>query len=279
MGEGSTPPDDGPSLTDVSTDDLRQIAGWLANHELPAGRAVGVLLHSYPALREALAPFRTLDSASMLAVVRAVLGERARGIGKGVDLVWSGSDSGHSFARYTKVVVPELIERATRQITIAGYSFDAGAGLFEHLRDAVQRGVSVRIFLDVDQLSRRLAQQLRRCKLYPRLQPLDAARREGAEVYAREVLGLFRELHWPFDVPSPDLFYDPRTAEEGTFASLHAKCLVVDHEHVLITSANFTGRGQDRNIEVGVVIRDTGYAGALEQQWNNLVASGDVVRG
>lgn len=60
---------------------------------------------------------------------------------------------------------------------------------------------------------------------------------------------------------------------------MHAKCLIVDHEHVLITSANFTGRAQERNIEVGVVLHDKGYAVALERQWNNLVESGDVVRG
>lgn len=58
-----------------------------------------------------------------------------------------------------------------------------------------------------------------------------------------------------------------------------SKCLITDYQHVLITSANFTSRGQDRNIEVGIVVHDSGYASALERQWNNLVESGDVVLG
>jgi phosphatidylserine/phosphatidylglycerophosphate/cardiolipin synthase-like enzyme len=85
-------------------------------------------------------------------------------------------------------------------------------------------------------------------------------------------------VHWPYADSAPELYYDPRTAERTVFASLHAKYLIVDYADVLITSANFTGRGQDRNIEVGVVIHDQGDALALERQWNNLIESGDVVR-
>jgi phosphatidylserine/phosphatidylglycerophosphate/cardiolipin synthase-like enzyme len=75
-----------------------------------------------------------------------------------------------------------------------------------------------------------------------------------------------------------DTYYDPRSAETFGVASLHAKCLVVDHEQTLITSANFTERGQERNIEVGVLIRDKGFANALERQWFNLIRAKAVVR-
>ena len=37
--------------------------------------------------------------------------------------------------------------------------------------------------------------------------------------------------------------------------SLHAKCLIIDRREALITSANFTEAAQQRNVEVGVVIR------------------------
>jgi phosphatidylserine/phosphatidylglycerophosphate/cardiolipin synthase-like enzyme len=92
------------------------------------------------------------------------------------------------------------------------------------------------------------------------------------------VIGLFLELYWPATGPKPDLYYDPRTADPTSFASLHAKCLIVDGERSLITSANFTDRGQTRNIEAGVLIHDRGYAEALERQWANLIESGDVER-
>jgi hypothetical protein len=58
--------------------------------------------------------------------LRAVLAERRATYRPSVSLVWSGPDAGPSFARYTRVVVPELIEQSTTHITLAGYSFDKG---------------------------------------------------------------------------------------------------------------------------------------------------------
>jgi phosphatidylserine/phosphatidylglycerophosphate/cardiolipin synthase-like enzyme len=51
------------------------------------------------------------------------------------------------------------------------------------------------------------------------------------------------------------------------FASLHAKCVVVDGRLVFVTSANFTDRGQTRNVEVGVVLDEPRLAAVLEAQF------------
>ena len=53
---------------------------------------------------------------------------------------------------------------------------------------------------------------------------------------------------------------------------------MVDNDQTLISSANFTERGQERNIAVGVLIRDKGFANALERQWFNLIRAKGVVR-
>jgi len=53
--------------------------------------------------------------------------------------------------------------------------------------------------------------------------------------------------------------------------SLHAKCVVVDARITLIGSANFTDRGQTRNIEVGVLIDDAAFARQVALQWQGLV--------
>ena len=53
--------------------------------------------------------------------------------------------------------------------------------------------------------------------------------------------------------------------------SLHAKCIVVDGSTALVTSANFTDRGQTRNIEAGVLVRDRGFAERLASQWIGLI--------
>ena len=60
----------------------------------------------------------------------------------------------------------------------------------------------------------------------------------------------------------------------GAHASLHAKCPVIDCERSLITSANFTGRAQHDNVELGVLIRDAEFAVRVSGQWHALVTRG-----
>lgn len=282
MDADSESTDEALGLSEASTEDLRQIASMITDGVLrgtltPSSMA----LHNMGHLSPQIAPFVGLPATVFLAVIRAVLAERRRASTQTIDVVWSGPDAGTSYVRYTKNVIPEMVNKAQRRITIAGYSFDEGAGLFETLHQAMtERNVEVRLFLDIHQVEERLRGKLKWDKSRKRrLEPVKEARKAGPTAFAEEVCSLFREIHWPYDDRSLVIYYDPRTADHRVFASLHAKCLIADEEHVLITSANFTGRGQDRNIEVGVVIHDKGYATALERQWNNLVESGDVLRG
>lgn len=55
-----------------------------------------------------MSPFFDLTKVPLLALLQSVLAERRRFLGKKLDLVWSGSDAGTSYTRYTKIVVPEL---------------------------------------------------------------------------------------------------------------------------------------------------------------------------
>jgi phosphatidylserine/phosphatidylglycerophosphate/cardiolipin synthase-like enzyme len=90
--------------------------------------------------------------------------------------------------------------------------------------------------------------------------------------------GGFIEKNWPFGEPLPSIYCDPRTAELESRFSLHAKCIVVDEIKALVTSANFTDRGQTRNIEMGVLVDDPGLATRLVHQWRGLIESGLVTR-
>ena len=75
----------------------------------------------------------------------------------------------------------------------------------------------------------------------------------------------------------PKFYYDPRTLDSRVYASMHAKTLVVDEERVLIGSANFTNRGQTRNIEAGALLDDPGFAKALATQFQSLI-DGNYIR-
>ncbi|MFH8756595.1 DISARM system phospholipase D-like protein DrmC [Streptomyces atroolivaceus] len=45
--------------------------------------------------------------------------------------------------------------------------------------------------------------------------------------------------------------------------SLHAKVIAADRHTALLGSANLTGRGLSRNVEIGVILRDSGAVGRL----------------
>lgn len=45
----------------------------------------------------------------------------------------------------------------------------------------------------------------------------------------------------------------------------HAKFIVVDHELLLITSANFSYSAENRNVEFGILVRDTALATSVEE--------------
>ena len=86
----------------------------------------------------------------------------------------------------------------------------------------------------------------------------------------------FLEGNWLFGEPLPEIYFDPRTAVAQAKCSLHAKCIIVDETRTLVTSANFTDRGQTRNIEAGVLIDDPDFATNLVAQWERLIAAGLV---
>lgn len=114
-------------------------------------------------------------------------------------------------------------------ILLAGFAVDHAADVLRPLHDPLQWSVSCRLFADA------------------------------------EVAAEFLREHWPFATPFLELYgFMP---EEGVFASLHAKCIVVDGRWVFAMSANFTDRGQTRNVEMGVLLEDARLAAVLEAQF------------
>jgi phosphatidylserine/phosphatidylglycerophosphate/cardiolipin synthase-like enzyme len=229
-------------------------------------------------LVEPLVPYLTLSGDALAILFETVLAERHVRRGPKVKLVWSGDDGRVSHARYTSVVVPELFTNARKHVLLAGYSFDHGAQLFAPLH-AVMRGygVQVDLFLDLAQLEDALDREARRATVDWGPMYAAATSATAPSERARGLIELFFALMWPFGPPRPRVYYDPRTAQREARMSLHAKCVVIDHEVSLVTSANFTDRGQTRNLEAGVLVEDTDFAESLERQWGNLVQAGIVV--
>ena len=87
----------------------------------------------------------------------------------------------------------------------------------------------------------------------------------------------FRTQHWPPDRALPEIYFDPRSLSIDTKqrAVLHAKCVVIDGRTAF---ANFTEAAQERNIEVGVLVRSQIVAERLTNFFAALIATGAVRR-
>ncbi|MEZ4295363.1 MAG: phospholipase D-like domain-containing protein [Polyangiaceae bacterium] len=230
-------------------------------------------------LGEALTPYLRLDGEGLRAVVEVAIAERRERRAPKLTLVWTGEDPGVSHTRYTRIVLSELFERAREHVLVAGYSFDHGGEVFAALhRSMREHGVTADFFVDVHQLIERLKSAARSEGLDWKALSLPLQNARSPRERGGAAVALFERLMWPFGEPRPTVYFDPRTADPGSYVSLHAKCVVIDHDYTLITSANFTERGQTRNIEAGVAIEDRVFAASVTRQWANLVEAGVVVR-
>lgn len=194
------------------------------------------------------------------AILRNVLEERSHHVRPTPELVWTGPESSKAQARDTSIVLRELFESARTRVILAGYSFrDAESVLAPLARAIEEHGVEAYFFVDVPQPERAEPDE---------------------EAYGRAQLTAFLEANWPFSSRPPRLYCDRRALKPGSaagYSSLHAKCVSVDARWAFVSSANFTRRGQDRNIETGVLLDDPRFAQQLDRQWLTLIQSGFVL--
>lgn len=169
-----------------------------------------------------------------------------------IELVWTGPEDGHAQSRDTSVVARELFEMASRSVVVSTYIVDHTAALFEPLAKRMEQvpELLVRLFVDVKRERR-------------------DTRHESETV--REFSEDFRKK-WPGS-RLPEVFYDPRALalKSEDRATLHAKCIVVDDRLAFVTSANFTERAHQRNVEAGVLVRDDRFGSQLRAQFDVLV--------
>jgi phosphatidylserine/phosphatidylglycerophosphate/cardiolipin synthase-like enzyme len=170
-------------------------------------------------------------------------------------LVWTGPDVPGSVSRDTGVVVRELFACAKRTVLLSSFTVRRGGQVFASLAEAADRNPTLQI---------RLAVNVGREGDYS--SPED-------QLLARFAHG-FWQHHWPWP-KRPLVYYDPRalSTDPATCASLHAKCVVIDDQVSFVTSANFTERAQERNLEAGVLIQDEGFARSLRNQFEALIAA------
>jgi hypothetical protein len=171
------------------------------------------------------------------------------------DLVWSGPEVPGLHARDTRRVYEELLSSAEHSLFASTYAYFDGPRAFQVLARRMDERADLRVTL-----------------------LLNIQRKRGDTTAADQVVRRFADRFWSEDWPGlcrPSVFYDPRALEpEGPIGVLHAKAVVVDDEVVFVTSANLTESALDRNIEIGLLVRDRAMAASVSSHFRILIDHG-----
>ena len=182
--------------------------------------------------------------------LRAV--EQARTRSPSPDLVWSGPGVPGLHARDTRRVYEELLGSARRSVWASTYVYFDGPRAFAALAERMEAIPELQVTL-----------------------LLNIQRRRGDTTAADQLVRRFADRFWTSDWPGearPRVYYDPRSLDlDGPAGVLHAKAVVADGEAVFTTSANLTDAALDRNIELGVLIRDRALAASVTSHFQGLI--------
>ena len=170
-------------------------------------------------------------------------------------LVWTGPPARGIYSRDTRQVFAELVEGAKRSIVISSYAYFDGPEAFKILAGKMDRDPSVEVTL-----------------------LLNIDRRRQRTTATEALVHAFAERFWQSDWPGkakPSVYYDPRSLDtEGPRGVLHAKAVVADQETLFVISANLTEAAFDRNIEMGVLLRDRAIARTAFIHFQRLIEQG-----
>jgi phosphatidylserine/phosphatidylglycerophosphate/cardiolipin synthase-like enzyme len=168
------------------------------------------------------------------------------------DLVWSGPEVPGLHARDTRRVYDELLNSAEHSVWASTYAFFDGPKAFETLARRMDSRSGLRVTL-----------------------LLNIQRKWGDTTDSEHLVRAFTDRFWKQDWPGnsrPAVVYDPRSLDPGGPGGvLHAKAVIVDDEALFVTSANLTEAALDRNIEVGLLVRDRALALTLANHFRGLI--------
>lgn len=138
----------------------------------------------------------------------------------------------------TAVAVRQMFTQAEREVLIAGFRITEREQL-EPLGRSANDALDVRLFVDLDP-----------CVDVDGRSQAPADPQTWPQVWWER----FVARVWPEGLTPPRCW--ALAAEPEVRRSMHAKTVVTDRRSWLVTSANFTARGHERNLEVGALIED-----------------------
>jgi phosphatidylserine/phosphatidylglycerophosphate/cardiolipin synthase-like enzyme len=166
------------------------------------------------------------------------------------EIIWTGPANTRFPVRRVDQVLYDLISTAKHRIMLVTFAAHRVRHLCAHLTQAVERGVELKLIVESEGES------------------------EGQ--LTLDAITAFR------DVPATRtrLYYWPLAMRErnsaGRPGKLHVKCAVID-DVALVGSANLTDDGFNRNMELGMLVREPATVAAIAGHFEELIRQGVLV--
>jgi phosphatidylserine/phosphatidylglycerophosphate/cardiolipin synthase-like enzyme len=165
------------------------------------------------------------------------------------EIAWTGPATDSVPLRRVDQVMYSMIDSSKEDVLLVSYAAYRPNRLLRALQAASERGVGIRLVLELaDESGGKIS-----------FDGLDAVR---AAVPSAQV------FYWPNDER-------PRSTS-GEYGAMHAKCLLVDGQMALVSSANLTEHALELNMELGVVLGRSD-ASRLSRHFAELVSRGRLV--
>lgn len=166
------------------------------------------------------------------------------------EIIWTGPTNNRFPVRRIDQVLYDLVSAARRRIVLVTFAAHRVRHLCAHLTQAVERGVELTLIVESEGES------------------------EGQ--LTRDAVAAFQSI----PVTHTRIYYWPHEKRErnqaGRPGKLHVKCAIVD-DVALIGSANLTDDAFNRNMELGLLVREETTVLTIAEHFNELIRSGVLV--
>jgi len=240
------------------------VADAVAQHgslERATGRQAILQSLPTPDLRDATADFidrwhchaaSVGSEAVAVALLTAAKNEHDHRYEETVEIVWTGPEPSETRFRQTEQAILEIVNSATRHLTVVSYAVYRIPRIREALVAAANRGVVIRLIVETPNRVEGQGE-------YDCLLALGDNVASACSVY-----------YWPQENRPKD--------DNGKIGILHVKCAVADGNRMFLSSANFTEYAFTINMELGLLVTGGKLPGQVERHFGRMISNGILAR-
>jgi phosphatidylserine/phosphatidylglycerophosphate/cardiolipin synthase-like enzyme len=165
-----------------------------------------------------------------------------------VEIVWTGPESAEARFRHTEQAILEVVNSATRHLTVVSYAVYRIPRIREALVAAASRGVVIRLIVETPNRVEGQGE-------YDCLLALGDNVASACSVY-----------YWPQENRPKD--------DNGKIGILRVKCAVADGRLLFLSSANLTEYAFTINMELGLLVTGGKLPGQVERHFDRMIGMG-----